>query len=278
MYDLIQSVLDKAFGLETNMNFMEQIQALYKIPTDNLDIMKTISDFLIPIGIMLLLVYWTLAYLGDLVERKFEPETFVIRFVRLIAGVFVLNNATSFFVGIINFTDTLLSEIGNLYAGDISFPVLTQMLNNIIDELKQGKVTSQFANFWIVIGLMGMVSSLNGILKYFIIFVAFIRNINVCRLLAFAPVGLSNIYEGGLKSAAVKYGRLFFAACMEPIIVLIGLIFFNILNENLMGTYDPTVGTNAISISSFLGMSFVVFFLTIGFLWKSPKLAKEIFC
>ena len=85
----------------------------------------------------------------------------------------------------------------------------------------------------------------------------------------FCPIGLSDIYQGGMQSGGVKFARKFLAIVLEPIIVYIAVCAY----------VNLAADTSYITWSMFVPwFKFVLLAALLGFIRKARKFSQSIFC
>ena len=247
------------------------IKGLYTIPKDLTTLMIEISESFLTIGILITLVYWCFEYLTDVIERKFEVEKFVFKMVRLIVRVMIIANITQLLPYVLTFANELTKELGNLMTFTFTFETLANGFASFAQAVSDNESGSDFviavwSGFFKFIEL-----TVQYFMKYFIVFMSIIRNVNACRIMAFAPIGVADM-SGGARSSAVRYARNFLAVSMEPVVVLIGMATMSLLLDN--------TSVMLLIASPIVGYLFpiLIFIFSLAFVWRSSQISKEIFC
>lgn len=268
LVDTVVVMYDKS---NLNATYPALIEQMYTVPKDLSNLMIEISESFLTIGILIALVYWCFEYLTDVIERKFEVEKFVFMMSRLIIRVVIISNITQLLPYVLIFANTLTKELGNSMTYDFNFSTMIDQIKSFSDIIGANEGASEF-----IIGVWAaffkwIELTVQHLIKYFIIFMAIIRNVNACRLMAFAPIGVADM-SGGIRSSAVRYARNFVAVSMEPIVVLVGTAALSLLLDNmslLLVISSPVLATL---------FPLLVFIFSLAFVWRSSQISKEIFC
>lgn len=275
--DLLIEILEK-FNLSFDTNLAQRVISEYGKSDGLIILMTPIAESLLPIGLCFLALHWAADLFGRTLKKEFNLEDIVRCFLKLIVGAMILNNCIPLLTGIETFVEALLTDIQNKFGTtSASLDFIKTFADEIANAAKTnaGITGSQstepalleykiYALFAILIQML-----LPGVLSFVISMVAYGRALRLCSQFIFAPIGLSDIYQGGTKSGGVMYFKNLLAIYCEPIItylsVSMGLVLMNLPASAFVNS----------SISKL--WPWIVVIGMISMIFKSKNISKSIF-
>ncbi len=276
-YEVIVPFVEKLFSFFSItggnvINYQMIMDSTYLKAADYIKGVTAIAETLLPLAMMLLLVRWSISLLQDVLSSELDIEIFVRNFIRLVIGAIIVSNSIQLMQGIVEFGDTLLSEI--MTAGGGLSTIGKETIKEIIDFSKEVNSDSS------VTGLIGVITSLIVsylepltfmIVGFFLYIHGWQRSIAITQMFIYAPVAFSDCFRGGMQSGAVSYARKMLALIMEPLIVYIALksyIFFASNTTIFDGVANPFL---------LPWLQLILILAAISFIRSAKKISEEIF-
>jgi hypothetical protein len=205
------------------------------------------------VGMLLLMMYWLLELLEKVQSDSFTLEHFVRASIKLIIGILLMSNGMDLFRGVLTVANGIFSNIQRAESLTATASASNEILNRIWEDCKY--YTDHMikgANEMIGWGLRLILPSIAmKLIKVVIYVVLYSRIIELFVRITFAPIGMANIYSGGLNSSGFKYikkiAAVAFAGCVIFAILLAYTELSSLINNPPAGSYFASLGTNAIS-------------------------------
>ena len=245
------------------------IKNAYGSASSTLSGLDTFVSSLIPLAIMLLALRWTSQLLTEVLSKDFDIELIIRSFIRLVIGAVIITNSVALFNGIVTFGEKLLVDLQSVISISNPPDLFAADFTELIDSVRDKSWGTSLSGVVICMVLMAARGILS-VVTIFVIYVAgFTRTITLAQMFLFCPIGLSDIYQGGMQSGGVKFARKFLAIVLEPIIVYIAVCAY----------VNLATDTSYITWSMFVPwFKFVLLAALLGFIRKARKFSQSIFC
>lgn len=201
-------------------------------------LVQTLYNAVATTGTLLLLLYWLMDILEKVQMESFTLEHFVRASIKLIVGVLLVTNGLDILIGIFGFASGIFANLGNVTASDAG--ANNSILNAIWDEAvyhKQHMIKGVFA----LIGRMAQLivpAFVMMLIRIVIYVVVYSRIIELFVLSVFAPIGMANIYTGGMNSSGFRYLKRILAVALTGCVMFVVLRGYftlsSIVNQNLL--------------------------------------------
>lgn len=222
-----------------------------------------IYNVVMPVGYALVLLYFYLDFIEKMTHDAFNLEQFFKMFIKLFIGLMFIQYQLKILEYVAGFANSLARDLPIGGGGSGS-----EGLYNQIADLK----------WYECIGLV-----LNSFVPYILSVISFVvviltvlsRYLDVAVRAVFAPIGMANIYDGGINSSGMRYLKKYAAACLQGAVMCGILLCSDRISAALNVWATPSwlawiVGTNANAPNLILTLC------TAGALLKSKSIANDI--
>lgn len=235
-----------------------------------LSVVRGIYNMAMPIGVMLMFIYFLIALIDKVTSENFTWEALWRQLAMLLASKVILEHGFELL--------ELLSGIGmsamHMVSSAGSAAVTSGVLDYaaIIDDFEASLHLTGFfewlGDFFIFIFLL--VPFLGSwLMKIFVSVICYSRVIEIYVRAAFAPIALSDFFHSGFNGAGWKFLKNFLASCLQGAIILVIAIVYSGIFAQI--TYDATW-----NIFKFLGVFLAVYASAVMLMFKSLSLAKDL--
>lgn len=235
-----------------------------------LSVIRTIYNTLMPIGVMLMFIYFMLALVDKLSSENFTWEHLWRQLAMLLAAKYLMEHGFELL--------ELLSGIGISIMGKISGINGAGVSATAIDA---EAMISQFRDS---IGVLGYIEWIGNIVMFIYLLIPWViswiiglcvniicysRVIEIYVRAAFAPIALSDFFHSGLQGGGWKYLKNFLAASLQGAIILVIAIIYS-------GLFQAITIDDDGNIFRFLGAYLAFYASAIMLMFKSLPLAKDL--
>lgn len=232
--------------------------------------MGAITGITIPIGILIMSIYFLVDLISKSMTANFNVEILIRSFIKFIIGYALINNCDKIAGGLIQFGDVLTSDVAAKIGGlNYSFSSNAQKILNYITSspmlfLKYGYAVI----FRLIIKCMAE-TFITWLYKAMIMMVAYSRAIKIFVYRAFLPIAIADIFGKGIYAGATRHIKRLLALAMQyPMVYIIC-----VLSCIFLGQMD-FLHTNWVSM---LGQMAMVGIVVVNTIKKSTNEAMQIF-
>lgn len=267
MEGMLKAMIDEIFQ---GGFFQNVADILTKSPTEYSTAWNFISlvysNYILPIGYSLMVIYFLCAVIEKSSIEGFSVEQFFRLLIKLFVAKMIMDNGL-----------TLIKLMMNLGAQLVASLVASQSINSAVTDLADHvkALAAEETNGW------GFFECIPFLLKLFIPwlctliiqivvkFICYSRLIEIMARASLAPIAMSDIIHGGLNSTGYRYLKSFLAVCLQGVVIFVIAYVFTTISGDLL-TADET--------GNFF--DFVIAYLTTGFaalalIVRSLGFAKE---
>lgn len=194
-----------------------------------------LENFTAPIGYLLVVLYFILEIIEHTSRDNLNTELFIKATIKLFLGVAFIINCVPLLEGAIGFADSLVVRLtdsdnfGGMNAVNVSLH--SQYRTASIWECA-GTICGGIFNW-----LLSLIPAL------IVLIVCLSRYLDIAVRTTFAPIGMANIFEGGLNSSGMKYFKKFAASCLHGAAMLVVVSVSALLsNANALSGYYGVLG------------------------------------
>ncbi len=250
----------------------------------------------IGIGILFTIIYFAYDLITDKMGpgQDLTPEIFITSLVKLLIVIIIIVNMITFTEAIFNVSNAIFSNADSaLNTSATGQAAIETMVDEYIVEV--GQDCDEVADSIPLIGgfLAGMQPLIELFSKFLMLiaylvswvctaltfFAVYSRQAELILRAIFAPVALSDIYLGGVRSRGFEYLKTFAAICFQSIIII---AVFWITNQITLTILDPNTFLSGIASLKAITNSQIVLVVVAKLvqatmILKSAQLAKEMF-
>ena len=175
------------------------------------------------LGMLLIVLYWLLDIIEKVQMESFTLEHFVRASIKLLLGVILMSNGLPIFQGILSACNGIFSQIdaGTGANEGATATVLNQVWQDCTYQ-KSHPIAGAFALVgWMLELLVPAFMML--IIKIVVYVVVYSRIVELFVRTAFAPIGMANIYSGGMSASGYKYIKKIAAVALAGCVILVVL-------------------------------------------------------
>lgn len=230
MLDFIQSCFEIGFKRDY---ISELIQLVNYANIDGTNIVTMLVSVLIPIGLSLVALFWTLELLNKTIRFKeggMGWEHVMMILVKLVLAVAVVKGAPGIITVATEVGDTILTSVGGV-ASDLS----NIQFNQLWSELEEAGVVKQLIA---VVQLLPM-ALISLVIAITIRIVIYGRAIKIIILSAFSPLPASTAFFEDYREIFKRFLQNYFSACLQgAVIILIIMLSKQLHATSILGTMD----------------------------------------
>lgn len=215
---------------------------------------KTVYDAIKVTGILLLTLFWLTDLLDKVQSDSFTLEHFVRASIKLIVGFMLMNNGLTIVQGLVTFSNEIFSKISDVslaQGGSANVTILNEIWEDCI-YYTEHKFMGSFAMIgWYLKLIIPSIMML--LIKIVLYVILYSRIIELAARMVFAPIGMANIYNGGMNSSGIRYLKKIAAVALTGCVILVSLYAYNtlvgIVNSNGTGVFENIIlGVSSIMI------------------------------
>ncbi len=229
---------------------------------------RGLAEGLIPLGVLILALYWSGSLLNEVLHKDFDIEIIIRSLLRLAIGAIIVSNCVAIMDQVISLVDSIFAEVsGNTYL--LGVDAITDELAKFKDTIDSKAVSGKtmYGLFQsLFIALTSTLTSL--VIPISLTLHGLTRKIELTQLYVYAPIGISDMYEGGMNSGGMRYIRKFFASAMEVVIVYVALMAYSLIVSAI--DVNWTAFGVWVQVAAMCG--------TVSWIRRSRKFSKQIFC
>lgn len=229
-----------------------------------MSVVDTVYSYVAPVGSILLVLYFCLELIEKTQMDNFNVEHFIKMFIKIIVGVMLIDNMKTLLNGAIGFSDSIASMVamgpGDAPANDTAIAYL--------QELEKASFITAIP-YIIELLIPSLIMLLCKLIIYLTLYSRIIEFFARC---VFAPIGMANIYGGGINSSGFRYFKKIVAVGLQGAIIVAIMACMNAI----MGTINDQMGNS--SYEAFFGPinQIIVGFSTAMLIIKSQSWANDI--
>lgn len=250
--NLLDGDLIKILGVGSGSLFSQALPVIYSC-----------YDALLPVGLILLLVYFVITLLQDVTWKDAESgEYWVFQIIKLVIAVVIMYMGKDIISALLDVAQGIFASI-NTYASNAQVTIVGDCIYKQLLDMSN-------LNFWTPLCMV-----LKNIIPWFFSWILSVAiNVACCSKMLelgvriiFAPVGMSDIYLSGTNGKGFRYLKALLAVAVESSIMLLIMTVYRmvIADAHLFG------GTISVFTSIVLSCVAVVAF------FKSKEMSNKIF-
>lgn len=304
MLNLIREMYLTVFGqsdaMQTIMDWISGKEGVLSNFGSIIDSAGSFIQICIGIGILFTLIYYAYDLITDKMGpgQELTPEILITSFVKLLIVFIIIVNMITFVEGIFNISTAIFANANNaLNSSPTGQMAIENMVDQYVVELGQGcddfvegfpkileglgKFIANITVFTEIINkiLMLIAWLVSWVCTGLVFFAVYSRQAELIIRAIFAPVSLSDLYLGGVRSRGFEYLKSFAAICFQSIVMI---AVFWVTNQITIAILDPSVFLNGVSslkdiTNSQIVLVVVAKLVQAAMIMKSGQLAKEIF-
>lgn len=235
-----------------------------------LSVIRSLYNIALPIGVMLMFIYFMLALVDKLSSESFTWEHLWRQLALLLATKYLMEHAFELL--------ELLFGVGMAILGKFSSVSGTSISAVAIDA---DTIISEFRNS---LGVLGSIKWIGNIILFVyllipwmfrwvmglcVTIICYSRVIEIYVRAAFAPIALSDFFHSGLQSGGWKYLKNFLAVSLQGAIILVIAIIYSGLFQTITVSYGG-------NIFGFIGAYLAFYASAVMLMFKSLSLAKDL--
>ncbi len=235
-----------------------------------LSLIRALYNIAMPIGVMLVVIYFTIALIDSLACETFTWERMAKQFVQLIVAKFLMENGFEILELIFGVGMQILSRFSAVSGTDVAGLTIDidLMITNFRDSLGFLGKSEMIASFIMLVMLL-IPFALSWIMNLCVSIICYSRVIMIYVKAAFAPIALSDFFYTGLQGGGWKYLKDFLATALQGAIILVVAMIY----AKLFQTITADSGWHIIK---FLGTYLAFYASAIMLMFKSLPLAEKL--
>lgn len=235
-----------------------------------LDAVQTLYNVIMPIGVMVMFVYFLVNLEKSCTDESFTWEKLWYQFAMLLAAKFIMEHGFEILQLLFNIGLAITAKINNAISS--TNPEVTFDAAKMIEDFKaewgfNGMLSFLSTAFlfcflllpWLMSWLMGL----------FVNLICYSRVIEIYVRAVMAPIALSDFYHSGFQSTGWKFLKGFFAIALQGALILVISVIFSLMLQAILITDARNMWTFIGSYLAFYGASCMLMF-------KSLQLTKEL--
>lgn len=183
------------------------------ISSSDFTIAETVYEYVLPIGLVLVVLYFLIDIMEKSTSNHFTAEQFSKMLVKLVIAELLVQNGSKIIVLFCNISNALIRRINQI-------PVPTASLVDQMGVADWGDLTSTLviiAN--IIMALLPWALSI--IINVLIIVICFTRKLELVARCTMAPVGMSDLISGGMNSRGIRYLKRIISVLFQGVFIVV---------------------------------------------------------
>lgn len=287
------------FGNESVTSGIQTFLADFRIKDGFYNAFTSVTQMAKLLGICLLLMYFVMDFMVDKMApgKELTLEGILITFLKLFICIIIINYAQVLMEKIYQLGEAIFSELSaGLYSNSTASGNANALFvslvkdyvaeyeawesSSVMSDILSGITTPVSKLFTIGMPMTGIAVELllpwiGAVAQVIVVFLSLTtRGIKIAFYTIFAPIGLSDIYNGGTHSRGAGYIKSFFGLCLQTVFILAIIAIFQALKVNV---FDFNVTSkdmlNFRTIAELTAMSFSQVTLILG----AEKLSSKVF-
>jgi len=235
-----------------------------------LSVIRSLYNIAMPIGVMLMFIYFMLALVDKLSSETFTWEHLWRQLALLLATKYLMEHGFELLELLFNIGMSALASVSHIGSANVSAVTFdaAQIIEDFKASLNLSGIMKIFDGIIMFIYLL-IPWVLSWLMRLFISIICYSRVIEIYVRAAFAPVALSDFFHSGLQGGGWKYLKNFLAVSLQGAIILVIAIIYSSLFQSI--TIDATTG-----IFAFIGACLAFYASAVLLMFKSLPLAKDL--
>ncbi len=231
----------------------------------------SVYSAIMPVGVMLLFVYFTINLVDKLSSESFTWDQMWRQLALLLAGKYIMENGFQILTLLSNIGMAATDLVANAGTVDGAFTAFadfdalidnfTSSMNGFIAILAELVMLIILLVPWLLSWIMGLAVQV----------VCYSRILEIYVRAAFSPVALADIFHSGLNGPGWRFLKNFLATALQGAIILVIAILYSALIQSI--GIDTT---NFGDILTFVGKYILIYASGVVLIFKSLGLTKEI--
>ena len=218
--NLLDGDLVKVLSLGSGSLFSQALPVIYRC-----------YDALMPIGLVLLIVYFTMSVLGDVTMKDAETgEYFILQIFKLIIAVCIMYMGKDIINALLDSAQGIFAAI-NTYSSSTNVTLVGDCIYKELADMSD-------LNIWtpLLIALKNLIFWIcSFILSVCINVAAASKMLELGVRIIFAPIGMSDIYIHGTNGKGFRYLKGLLAVALESSVMLMTMLLYrSILSDTLL--------------------------------------------
>lgn len=287
------------FGNETVTSSIQDFLKDFRIKDGFYGVFSNVIKMAKLLGCCLLLMYFVMDFMVDKMApgKELTLEGILLAFLKLFICIIIINYASVLMEKIYQFGEAVYSELSaglftNAKAAGNADALFCSLVGDYVNEYKAWEAASTapdilkdivcgFQKFSMIgmpmtgIAIELLLPWLGAVAQIIVVFLSLTtRGIKIAFYTVFAPIGLSDLYNGGTRSHGAGYIKSFFGLCFQTLFILAIIAIFQAMKVNV---FDFNVTSrdmlNFMTIAELTAMSFSQVTLILG----AEKLSSKVF-
>ena len=211
MEDIVEAFANYIFGNSAAVQVSDINEKYSKWILNNIGMISAPYNAIKAVGVAILTLYFLIELADKTSHENFTVEHFIRMFIKYIIGYELIRNGLSIFKKIVQFSNSLTSEI-SLESAD---GAVNEKLIEAITDLADGIFTG--------IGCMAMLllpAIITAGLGIFLSLIFISRVIEMSVRMMFAPIACADIFSEGTRGGGFRYIKKFVAIGIQPAIIV----------------------------------------------------------
>ncbi len=231
---------------------------------------RALYNTIMPIGVMMLFVYFMIALMDKLSSETFTWEQFFRQLAMVLAAKFLMEHGfqileTLFGIGLA--ITAKVSAVSNPDMGQVDIQAQTL----IRDFLSAANFTGVFKIFGELLLMLYLIIpwALSFLMRLAISIICYSRVVEIYARASLAPIALSDFFQSGLQGAGWRFLKNFLASCIQGAMILVIAIVFSHL-------YAAVVISDSTNMITLAGKYLAFYASAVMLMFKSLPLAREL--
>lgn len=234
-----------------------------------LSVIRSLYNIALPIGIMLMFIYFMLALVDKLSSESFTWEHLWRQLAMLLAAKYLMEHGFELLELLFGIGMAAMSKISVVSGADVSAAAIDAeaMISGFRDSL--GGWNIPIIRDVIMFVYLLIPWALSWLMRLCVSIICYSRVIEIYVRAAFAPVALSDFFHSGLQGGGWKYLKNFLAVSLQGAIILVIAIIYSRLFQSITIDDDG-------NFFRFIGAYLAFYASAVMLMFKSLPLAKDL--
>lgn len=213
------------------------------------EVVNGMYEMLFPLGVAMVGTYFLLNFISTSSKESVTVESFIKSLISLVSVMAILNNMTALINKFLSLGDTLVTKIQGLFTTSTSYnsaDVAVAMCDKVFGPFIKNKlfalITSNHGFQFFIFALVMWI--LHWVVMIGVYVAAASRLLDIGWRMAAMPIGIADVFEGGMHSNGVRYFKSFVAAVLSGGLMLLIVNIGMATSESIIvSSLDADIGT-----------------------------------
>ena len=183
------------------------------ISSSDFTIAETVYEYVLPIGLVLVVLYFLIDLMEKSTSEHFTAEQFAKMLIKLVIAELLVQNGSKIIVVFCNISNSLINQINAIAVSS----------STLADQMGVADMNSFNSSIVILCNIVMAILpwALSIIINILIIVICFSRKLELVVRCTMAPIGMSDLIAGGMNSRGMRYLKKIIAVLFQGVFIVV---------------------------------------------------------